>query len=219
MRYEDRNDLLRPGYLALESGIVRHADGQVTIAALTRMPRVRAKMVHWWFGWLGGTEWYRLWHPVDHLFSDWEGRVGANYWGASHLVHETLGGDGEIHKLRIHFRDPREVFDPQGYGALDGIAVCGRPGSLERPVNLGHMTHFVRNTDYGCEMRTRFWLGDIHSQTAGVTLPEEVRRDVRTQVLTADFCTRLHRHAIEEMGYLSDLLPVLYRQVTRDPTF
>ena len=220
MRFDDRNEMLRPGYLPFESGVMRHDDGSVTIAALTRMPRCRAKMVDWWFGWLGGTDTYKLWHPVDHLFSDWEGRrADGHYHGARHLVHETLGGDGEVHKLRVHFRDPHEVFDPAGYDAVDGVAICARPGSLEKPINLGHMTHFVRNTDYGCEMRTRFWLGDIHAQDDGAPLPEAMRAGIRAAALGDDFCARLHRHSIEEMGYLADLLPVLYRQVTQDASF
>ncbi|ALV26263.1 MULTISPECIES: DAPG hydrolase family protein [Pannonibacter] len=220
MRYEERNDLLKPGYLGFESGIQRYGDGYVTIAALTRMPHCRAKMVHWWFGWLGGTDQYKLWHPTDHYFSDWEDRGnGGNYYGAKHLVHESLGGSGPVHKLRIHFRDPHEVFDPAGYDAVDGTAVCARPGSLENPVNLGHMCHFVRNTDYGCEMRTRFWFGDVHSQTEGEELPEPAKAGIRQAALTDEFCRGLHKHAIEEMGYLADLLPVLYRQVTGDATF
>ena len=219
MRYEDRNDMLKPGYLPLESGVTRYDDGRVTIAALTRMPGCRAKMVHWWFGWLGGTDQYKWWHPVDHLFSDWEDREDGNYYNAKHLVHETLGGDGEVHKLRIHFRDPHEMFDPAGYDALDAIAVCGRPGSLEKPINLGHMVHFVRNTDYGCEMRSRFWLGEVHHQDPAGSLPEETVDLVRNNVVTDDFASRLHRHATEEMGYLAELLPVLYRQNTNDRTF
>lgn len=219
MRFEDRNDMLRPGYLPMESGVVRYEDGYVTIAALTRMPRCRAKMLHWWFGWVGGTDQYKLWHPVDHLFSDWQDRDGSNYIGAKHLVHETLGGDGEVHKLRIHFREPTEVFDPKGYEAVDGLAVCAFPGALERPINLGHMTHFARNTDYGCELRTRFWLGDITHQDPNESVPDDVKDLVRAQVLTDDFATRLHRHATEEMGYLADLLPILYRQSTQDASF
>ena len=220
MRFEDRNQMLEPGYLPLESGIIRYGDGTVTIAALTRMPHCRAKMVHWWFSWLGGTDQYKLWHPVDHIFSDWEDRGNdGNYYGAKHLVHETLGGDGEVHKLRVHFRDPHEVFDPIRYDQVDGHAVCARVGSLERPINMGHMTHFVRNTDYGCEMRTRFWLGHVHHQDLTSALPGDVTQLIRDEVLTDDFNARLHRHAIEEMGYLADLLPVLYRQVTQDATY
>ena len=219
MRFANRNEMLQDGYLPMESGIIRYEDGCVTISALTRMPHVRAKMVHWWFGWLGGTDQYKLWHPTDHVFSDWEDRVGGNYYGAKHLVHERLAGSEEVHKLRIHFRDPHEVFDPARYDAVDGIAICGRPGSLEKPINLGHMCHFVRNTDYGAEMRSRFWLGEVHSQNLDETLPDEVIQAVRSGALSDGFCKDLHQHAIEEMGYLADLLPVLYRQVTGDATF
>jgi hypothetical protein len=40
-------------------------------------------------------------------------------------------------------------------------AVCGRVGLLEAPVWAGHLIHLCRDTDYGCEMRSRFWLGDF----------------------------------------------------------
>ncbi len=217
MHFDDRNDLLQPGYLPLETGIQRHGDGSVTVAALTRMPRCRAKMVDWWFGWLGGTDQYKLWHPRDHISSDWQDRTPGSYIGAKHLVEETMVG-GEVHRLRIHFRDPREVFDPVGYAAVDGIAFCARAGRSDKPVNVGHMAHFVRNTDVGCEMRTRFWFGDVHHQDLRTDLPEEVKAMVRRESMTDDFCRRLMQHAIEEMGYLADLLPVLYRQATGDAT-
>ena len=92
MELGQANDLLNPGYLPFESGYWDLADGKRLVAALTRMPGCRAKMVHWWFSWLGGTEQYKLWHPRDHIFSDWENRRDGNYIGASHLVHEYLAG-------------------------------------------------------------------------------------------------------------------------------
>ena len=75
MELSRANDLLNPGYLPFESGYWDLADGKRLVAALTRMPGCRAKMVHWWFSWLGGTEQYKLWHPRDHVFSDWENRL------------------------------------------------------------------------------------------------------------------------------------------------
>jgi hypothetical protein len=45
MRFEDANDLLGSGYLPFESGYLMLDDGKWTVAALTRMPRGRAKMV------------------------------------------------------------------------------------------------------------------------------------------------------------------------------
>ena len=36
---------------------------------------------------------------------------------------------------------------------------------------------------------------------------------LRRANVTPDLARRLHQHATEEMGYLADLLPVLYRQI------
>ena len=220
MRFDEINDLLKPGYLPIESGVVEYPDGMKTVCALTRMPRCRAKMVEWWFAWLGGTEQYKWWHPADHLFSDWENRTPGTHVGSSHLVHEYLAGsDGPVFKLRINFRDPLEFFDAARYRQLDGAAICARIGSLERPTNAGRMTHFVRNTDAGCEMRSRFFLGHIESREPGVTLDASQQAHIRAELVTSDLARRLHQHATEEMGYLADLLPILYRQITGDATF
>jgi hypothetical protein len=78
------------------------------------------------------------------------------------------------------------------------------------------MCHFVRNTDYGCEMRSRFWLGVLTDRKTGELVPEERAPEVRKAKLTGDFARRLHQHAVEEMGYLSEILPVLYRRATLD---
>lgn len=220
MEFEHANDLLKPGYLPFESGHMELHDGRRLVAALTRMPGCRAKMVNWWFSWLGGTEQYKLWHPRDHLFSDWENRVDGKYIGASHLVHEYLAGPtGPIYKLRINFRDPAEFFDADAYGRSGAVAVCARIGDLEKPVNFGRMTHFVRDTDYGCEMRSRFWLGYIESRQPGVEIPEEKQRDLRKANVTEELAWRLHQHATEEMGYLAEILPTVYKRMTQDNTF
>ena len=217
MRIEDVSDLLQSGYLKTESGVVDYDDGFKTVCALARMPRCKAKMVEWWFGWLGGTEQYKLWHPTDHLFSDWEGRTKGTHIGSSHLVHEYLGGpDGPIYKLRINFRDPKEFFDAKRFGNLNGAAICANIGDLEHPVNFGRMTHFVRNTDQGCEMRSRFFLGHFESRDSKVTFNEEQKLAMRKEMVTPELARRLHQHCTEEMSYLAELLPILYRQVTGD---
>jgi branched-chain amino acid transport system substrate-binding protein len=140
VRFEDANDLFRPGYLPFESGYQELDDGKWVVAGLTRMPGCRAKMVDWWFSWLGDIEWYRLWHPTDHVYSGWENRVGGKYIGASHLVHEYLAGkDGPLYKLRIDFHDPSKTFDAAKYKTSGHFAVCARPGLLEEPIHVGQM--------------------------------------------------------------------------------
>ena len=220
MEFEQANDLLKPGYLPFESGYKELSDGKRLVAGLTRMPGCRAKMVHWWFSWLGGTEQYKYWHPRDHVFSDWENRVNGNYIGAAHLVHEYLAGsDGPLYKLRIAFHDPSETYNAEAYKASGAFAICARIGPLEHPLHFGRLTHFVRNTDYGCEMRSRFWLGMIAHRDPAVTLPAEQIRAMRAEQATEEFSRRLHQHCVEEMGYLAEVLPVLYRRVTLDDTF
>ncbi|SHO67668.1 hypothetical protein SAMN02745172_04349 [Pseudoxanthobacter soli DSM 19599] len=220
MEFSEANDLLNPGYLPFESGVKELSGGKWLVAALTRMPRCRAKMVHWWFGWLGGTDQYKLWHPRDHVYSGWENREAGQYIGASHLVQEYLAGDdGPLFDLRIDFHHPAETFDPERYDASGAVAVCARIGEQDKPVHIGRMVHFVRDTDFGCEMRSRFWLGLIADRQSGELLPEDIAVGLRRTHLNTEFARRLHQHATEEMGYLADLLPILYRQVTGDATF
>ncbi len=220
MHIEQANRLLDDGYLPMESGYTDIGNGKMLVAALTRMPGCRAKMVHWWFGWLGGTEQYRMWHPTDHLFSDWENRKDGNYIGAAHLVHEYLAGPtGPVYKLRIGFHEPSELFDAERYKASGAVAVCARIGDLDHPIDFGRMTHFVRDTDYGCEMRSRFWLGEIRSREPGKILTEQEQDSLRKANLNEELARRLHQHATEEMGYLAEILAPLYRRYTLDNRF
>jgi hypothetical protein len=220
LRFEDANDLLKPGYLPFESGYLALDDGKWVVAALTRMPGSRAKMVDWWFSWLGDIEWYRLWHPTDHVSSAWENRIDGRYIGASHIVEEYFGGrDAPALKRRIQFHDPSETFDAKAYAASGHLAICARNGPLEGPVATGRMCHFVRDTDYGCEMRSRFWLGEISSRDPAVSLSVEEARALRAKHLDREFARRLHQHCVEEMGYLAEMLPTLYKRVTLDNTF
>jgi hypothetical protein len=192
MRLEEVNQLMEPGYSPFETGYKRLSNGQMHIAALTRMPRCSGKMVDWWFGYAGDTGKYKLWHPADHIIGDWDKNWSpGHYIGASHLVHEYIGG--EICKLKITFREPSDYFDTSRFKEA-GVtaAICGRVGALEEDKQLGHLIHFVRDTDYGCQMRSRFWLFDA---------PDEFGRALMT-------------HNIQEMGYLADLLPDLYARET-----
>ena len=192
MRLEDVNQFLEPGYLPFETGYKRLENGQLHIGVLTRMPRCAGKMVDWWFGYAGDTKKYKLWHPTDHLVGDWDDlwKPGC-YVGASHLVHEYIGK--EICKLRITFSEPSNFFDTSRFKEA-GVtaAVCGRVGLLDEDKQLGYLIHFVRDTDYGCEMRSRFWLFDA---------PDEFGRDLMT-------------HCIQDMGNLAGLLPDLYAKET-----
>ena len=192
MFIEEVSKLLEPGYLPFETGYTRLSNGQIYIAVLTRMPRCAGKIVDWWFGYAGDTSKYKLWHPTDHVIGDWDEHwKPGHYVGASHLVHEYIGG--ELVKLRITFREPSEFFNTSRFKeARVGAVICGNVGLLEEKGQIGNLMHFVRDTDYGCEMRSRFWLFDA---------PDKLGAG-------------LMQHCIEEMGNLADLLPDLYKKET-----
>lgn len=206
MHLEDADQLLEPGYPAMESGYLRLENGQLHVAARTSMPGCSSAMIDWWFGYIRTTEQYKRWHPQDHVWCDWEGPDGE-YVGGSHLVHEYIGG--QMNKLRIQFRPPGEYLDVSRFAdAGVGTAVCARTGPLDSDLLVGHLIHLVRDTGYGCEMRSRFWLGDFQPDIAGT--PKQRRELIPDQVGWG-----LLKHCNEEMGYLAEFLPELYRSEQR----
>ncbi len=205
MNLEDANQLLEAGYLADESGYYRLTDGQLHVAARTSMPGCSSAMIDWWFGYVRTTEQYRMWHPEDHVWCDWDGPAGE-YVGGTHLVHEYIGG--QLNKLRIQFRPASEYLDVTKFEEANvGTAVCARTGPLESDLWAGHLIHLVRDTSYGCEMRSRFWLGDFEPDIA--PSPEE-----RQTLIPDEVGWGLLKHCNEEMGFLSEFLPGLYGKQT-----
>jgi hypothetical protein len=209
MRIEEANRLLDPGYLPTESGWVRHDDGTLHVASRTAMPGCKGRMIDFWFGFLRTTEHYKWWHPTDHVWCEWVGERGTGqYVGGTHNVHEYIGG--ELAKLRIHFRPPSEYLDVARFAdAGVSTAVCARVGLLEAPVWTGHVIHLIRDTDWGCEMRSRFWLG--HFDPPGMAPTPEACAALIPDAIGAG----LHKHCNEEMGYLADFLPRLYAKEAR----
>jgi hypothetical protein len=208
MELKDANDLLRPGYLDLEAGYLRLPDGQLHVAAWTTMFGCAGDMVEWWFGYLETTEQYKWWHPRDHVWCEWIGERGtSNFIGGTHHVHEYIGDD--LQKLKIHFRDPSEYLDVSRF-AEAGVtaAICAKVGPLEAPFFAGHLIHLCRDTDYGCEMRSRFWLGDIDAP--GVDMDAAAR----TEMFPDSVGAGLLKHCHEEMSYLAGFLPALHAKNT-----
>jgi len=183
---EEINQLLEPGYQPTETGYYRLPNRHLHVRVLTRMPRCKGKMVDWWFGYLSDTKTYKMWHPKDHLSLKWdENWSHGHYIGASHTVDELVGG--QLLKVRIQFHDPAEFFDTSRFEkAKVGAVICA--SAYEHEVPHGRLIHFVRDTDYGCEMRSRFWLFQA-PDIAGLGLM---------------------MHCMQEMGNLADFLPGLY---------
>ncbi len=211
MRWEDREALLAPDPLAFESGVERLADGSQHVAVLTSMPGVRAEMIAWWFGsYMQTSEHYRMWHPRDHVWMDWEDKSPGTHVGAHHLVHEYIGG--RLQKLRISFLDPVETL---GAAAAEPgrLFVCARVGLLGRPVRLGRMVHAAHDHDWGCSLRSHFWLGDVEIGAGGGFAERAANsRALRRLATSAGRGRALEAHCHEEMTFLAGFLPELHRK-------
>lgn len=79
------------------------------------------------------------------------------------------------------------------------------------------MCHIVRNTEWGAELRSVFWMGDVAKRDGNETIfsiegllgnTALARRVAISETDAVDLMT----HAIQEMGYLSDFLPALYAE-------
>jgi len=209
----DAEAVLSEGYTPFETGVRRQPNGILQVQALTRMPRVKAAMVKWWFtDFLQTTEHYKWWHPTAHVWMDWENKRPGEIVGASHLVHEYIGAD--LSKLRIQFVPAEEILGSYEERP-DRFVLCARVGMLEEPINVTKMCHIVRDTPWGAQMRSHFWLGHVSRRDGDEIVPsvEGVLGNtalVRMLAAPAQLGTDLMIHAVEEMGYLSDLLPDLY---------
>lgn len=211
--HRDTSGILAKDYSGFETGVHRQPNGVYRVRALTRMPEVKAHMVRWWFAdYLQTTAHYKRWHPTAHVWMDWENKKPGKIIGASHLVHEYIGED--LSKLRIQFIKPQEFLGPVEQRD-DRFIICARVGMLEEPINVTTMCHIVRDTEWGAEMRSVFWLGHVAKREGNEQVSSIegllgnswlARRLLVNETLAVDLMT----HAIQEMGYLSDFLPELY---------
>jgi hypothetical protein len=180
-------------------------------------------MINWWFGWMINTTHYRWWHPHAHVWSDFEKGIegrnnnpdDANYIGDAHLVHEIIGG--ETSKLRIEFKDPSEYLDTSRFKEVNvSAAICARVSYMDKPLKFARLIHLIRETDDGCEMRSRFWAGDIEVTISllGPILSKLLNTRRMRQVVVPDkIGPALLIHCAEEMNHLAGILPTLFHKM------
>ncbi|MEP3050993.1 MAG: hypothetical protein ABJP48_07805 [Erythrobacter sp.] len=215
----DTSGVLAQGYAGFETGSERQANGVYKVRALTRMPGVKAEMVRWWFAdYMQTTEHYKMWHPTAHIWMDWENKTPGEIIGAAHLVHETIGPDPTVHKLRIQFVEPTDYLLDWEDGP-GKVAICARAGALEEPMNFSTLCHIVRDTEFGAEMRSVFWMGHVSKRDGNENIfsIEGLAANTwlaRRLLIRQEFADNLMTHAIEEMGTLSDFLPELHAAET-----
>jgi len=183
------DELLTPGYSTLETGYYRLSNGDLYAKVLTRMPGCKGKMVDWWFGFMGDTSTYRIWHPA-HRYLKWDEKWSpGQYVGATF---EDIGTNqkGEKVAVKLKFLNPTELFNTLKFKSANIGCMAVTEVTHDAGGPDDYMIHCVRDTAFGCEMRSRFWLAKA---------PDEVGSDIII-------------HTLEEMGNLADFLPGLYNR-------
>ena len=217
----EANQLLEPGYLHLENGFTRLANGQVFVAVLTKMPGVTSEMIDWWFGWhYMESQRYKLWHPRAHLLNSAERMIGDDpglsdrekYLHNPNYVTEYVGGD--VLAISIAFSEASDFLDASRFEAAGiGTAICGVVSLQNSPLVFGLIIHLIRETQDGCEMRSRFWLGKIELKgvpAAGVLSKVAGSRFVAKRAVPIEQGRNMVVHCAAEMNHLASFLPDLY---------
>jgi hypothetical protein len=203
---------------AIENGFTLAADGAVTVAARTDLPGVTPAMIDWWFGWHSDSpERYKLWHPLAHVHAAWlspppQGTSGrARYIGYTSIVDEYIGSG--MLRMAIRFVGPASLgfTDPSLDDPEQATIVCARTGLGDLPVDVGYLAHYVRRTDRGSEMRSRFWFGGSYMAGRNSALGTTMARAARLFMRSTEADARaLLVHCAEEMQHLGRFLPALY---------
>jgi hypothetical protein len=216
------NDLLNPGYLKVENGYGVMPDGVHYTAILTKMPKVTGEMINWWFWWMPQEDLrYKIWCPGDHCAHPPVNKdqlihsklpMGERFWHNPMSVIEII--DGIPVKITITFVPPKEFgLDTTRFKEANvATAICAYVGSAE--INKIAMLHFVRNTDNGVEMRSRFWAGAAIriKELAEDSLVNQTLNtpELRNELIPPGIEKAFAFHCTKEYNHLATILPELY---------
>jgi len=214
-----RNDLLKPGYLEVETGYTVMPDGSGWAATLVRRPGVTPEMLDWWFNWhpLEGLR-YALWCPVAHVdigvkdparHLDSSGvPLRERNYGSTHYPVEGFNIRG-AQRLAIRFHSPgdfgldmalfREPNISRAYCADVTLSLLNTPFCV--------FMHAVREVEGGVEYRSRYWIG----YTMRKGKPVKVRRPMPFRMI--DLARNNCLHSLTEYNNLASFLPELYREM------
>lgn len=165
--FDEMNRMLEPGYLAMENGYTKFKDGSGLVTVNTQFPGASGKMIDWWFDWVGyEVIRYKIWYPGLHaqaLYEDYDNPgtysileyVASHPEGKTKHTIESMYEGTPLRDLYITFIHPAEFGLDTSLLGVDQWAFCAKVESGGYLVS--QMVQFVRNTDEGIEMRSRFW--------------------------------------------------------------
>ncbi|MBP2658809.1 MAG: hypothetical protein H6Q69_1841 [Firmicutes bacterium] len=209
LRIENKNDLLKPGYLPMEVGYCNLENGTAVSASTTKMPGVTIEMFEWWFAWHGLNPLrYKIWDPEDHIDTkvDYKERLtdktipmGERIWDTTHTVIEDIGLGPQV--LDISFRSPKYMGFDTNLMAKNNVHIV--TANLN---GLVTMCHTIRPIECGIELRSRFWFG--YNMRNGVI----VKKLKDGEIMPLDGARAITFHALKEYSNLASILPRVYAE-------
>lgn len=203
---EGIEELYESVYSSRESGFRRLDSGHLVVSAHHRMIGCQGKMIDWWLGRNLTQEEFQRWHPLDHIAMEViEGSGPKGRVGKLTRVKQTVGG--QLRDTILEARDPAEYFDDVDRLRATGVTavICSRARLASLPVWSNRIIHVCRDYEWGCEMRSRFWLGPM------APVNDVPPRSVLEAQIPDGAGSGLLRHALEEYTYLAGFLPDYYR--------
>ena len=218
------NDLFKKGYLHGENGYLRNDDGSTYVSVLTKMPKVSVNMINWWFWWHANEAVrYQIWYPEMHFsvqadFQDKYLDDSLSYSQrlhlSTHLVTEDIGLGKD--KILIDFMSPESFGFNKKNLSPENTIICARVGSPDKHVWATDMCHFVRTTESGVEMRSRFWIGYEVERISGFgkkILDKILNLSiVKSKLIPSSVGKAMFHHCSQEYHNLADILPSVYEE-------
>jgi hypothetical protein len=200
--------MLDEGYLPMENGYTQFKDGSGYVAVNIQFPKATGEMLDWWFDWVGyDTMRYKIWYPGLHASALYENYEEPDTFSISKFVLEHPEGKTkhtieamrqgqDLQDLQITFVNPEQFGLDNAKLGVNQWAICGNVKSGKYTVV--QMVHFVRKTEDGVEMRSRFWVGN--------ELPWIARKIGVSKESLSD----LAHHCLTEYTQLASFIPEVY---------
>lgn len=237
LRIEDRDQLLLPGYLPIETGYCQFEDGSSFAATKVDFPGATPEMFDWWFNWhpLEPLR-YAMWSPNAHMTISAQtpdghrdssgyplktrnyGKVhfpveGFRYDVASPAMIQFLSpADFGLDPLKVAVSPVKSMFLADLFILGGGVSFSDTE-EKKQEVDLSAKSpfnvffHTVRTVEGGCELRSRYWIGKT------IVNGKPVHVDFPEGMDTERFAWENCRHSLTEYNNLASFLPQLYEEM------
>jgi transposase-like protein len=176
MFLKEFNSLLDTGYVPIETGYCRLPDGQFYVAVLTRMPGCKVRWLDWWFNTV----------ILKRIGQEPKSTTGmSKYLKKSkndYFEHRIRSSNGKITSAKFQPVNPAMFFDIEKIkNSQATIITCSE--LVADGIIQGQVIHVAHNTEYGCELKSRF-LWNNHTEEKTRIQMERFIRDINN---LADF--------------------------------